>query len=291
MSILSGVGGRTAGAWLVVSVFAATAASAQTEKEPSEQQKQAASAAEAQELSKKLSNPVSDLVSVPFQFNWQNGVGPDDDLQFLLNIQPVVPFHLDKDWNLIARFILPYLAQPVLSEGGEPVSGFSDIVFSLFFSPRSDTGFTWGVGPVFGIPTTTDPRLGSGKWSIGPTAVALYQAHGWTYGALVNQLFSFADTGDVDRADVSQMFLQPFVAYTNKHAVTFTLNSEMTANWKAASGEKWTVPINFMVSKLTWFGPFPFSVQAGAGYYAAHPDIGPKWKLRLNFVVLLPSKH
>jgi len=253
------------------------------------EEKTAPAAADAEALGKKLSNPISDLVSIPFQFNWQNGVGPNSDLQFLLNVQPVVPFHLSKDLNLIGRFIVPYLSQPVLTPGGEPVSGLSDITFSLFFSPVSDSGFTWGVGPVFVLPMTTDPRLGSGKWSIGPTFVALNQSHGWTYGMLANQVFSYADTGNVQRDTVSQLFLQPFLAYTHK-SMTYTLQSQTTANWEAADDQKWTVPINFLVSKLTWLGPFPFSIQGGVGYYAVHPDIGPKWRLQLAFVVLLPSK-
>jgi hypothetical protein len=169
------------------------------------------------------------------------------------------------------------------------VSGLSDITFSLFFSPVSDSGFTWGVGPVFVLPMTTDPRLGAGKWSIGPTFVALNQSHGWTYGMLANQVFSYADTGNVNRDTVSQLFLQPFLAYTHK-SMTYTLQSQTTANWEAADDQKWTVPINFLVSKLTWLGPFPFSIQGGVGYYAVHPDIGPKWRLQLAFVVLLPSK-
>lgn len=284
------VGKALRGVVVLTGTLLAVSAWAQAQ-EAKPEEKPPAAAAEAQELSKKLSNPIADLVSIPFQFNWQNGVGPSEDLQFVLNVQPVVPFRLSKDLNLIGRFIVPYLSQPVLFEGDVPLSGLSDITFSLFFSPLGSTGFTWGAGPVFILPMTTDPRLGSGKWSIGPTAVALYQAHGWTYGALVNQVFSFANTGDVERDTVSQMFLQPFIAYTNKKAITFTLQSQMTANWEAASGEKWTIPINLLVSKLAWLGPFPFSIQAGAGYYAVHPDIGPKWRLQLAFVVLLPSKH
>lgn len=31
---------------------------------------------EGAELAKKLSNPISDLVSAPFQFNWEQNVGP-----------------------------------------------------------------------------------------------------------------------------------------------------------------------------------------------------------------------
>lgn len=277
------------GAERVAAVLSGTLFVATLTAQAGEEKPAPAAAADAEALGKKLSNPISDLVSIPFQFNWQNGVGPNSDLQFVLNVQPVVPFHLSKDLNLIGRFIVPYLSQPVLTPGGEPVSGLSDITFSLFFSPVSDSGFTWGVGPVFVLPMTTDPRLGAGKWSIGPTFVALNQSHGWTYGMLANQVFSYADTGNVNRDTVSQLFLQPFLAYTHK-SMTYTLQSQTTANWEAADDQKWTVPINFLVSKLTWLGPFPFSIQGGVGYYAVHPDIGPKWRLQLAFVVLLPSK-
>ena len=247
-----------------------------------------AAAPSSEDLAKKLSNPISDLVSIPFQLNWNEGVGPNDDLQFQLNIQPVVPFTLSKDWNVIARMIVPYLSQPVLFPGGEPVSGFSDITLSLFFSPRGTGSLTWGVGPVFGLPMTTDPLLGSGKWLMGATAVGLMQSGGWTYGALVNQVFSVANTGSVPRDYVSQAFLQPFVAYTTKTAFTFNLATESTYNWEAAPDQRWTVPLIVAVSKLTRLGPFPFSMQLGAGYYAAQPDNGPDWKLRMAFVVLLP---
>jgi len=243
----------------------------------------------AEALAKKLSNPIADLVSIPFQFNWQEGYGPQDDLQFVLNIQPVVPFHITKDWNLIGRFIVPYISQPVLAPGVGPVSGFGTVTFSSFFSPADSKGFTWGVGPVFGLPMTSNPLLGGGQWLIGPTAVGLYQTGPWTMGALVNQQFSIADTGSVDHPTFSQAFIQPFFAYTTHDAVTFTLQSQSTYDWEAAPDQRWTVPINFLVSKLTRLGPFPFSIQAGGGYYAARPDIGPNWRMQLAFILLLPA--
>ncbi len=241
------------------------------------------------ELAKKLSNPVADLVSIPFQFNWQEGYGVNNDLQFVLNVQPVVPFHLSKDLNMIARFIVPYISQPEISPGVGPVSGLGTITYSTFFSPVGSGGLTWGVGPVFGLPMTSDPLLGGGQWLVGPTAVGLYQCGGWTMGALVNQQFSIADTGNQDLPYFSQAFIQPFFAYTNTHAVTFTLQSQSTYNWEGDPDQRWTVPVNFLVSKLTKLGPFPFSVQAGGGYYAARPDVGPDWRLQLAFIILLPS--
>ncbi len=249
---------------------------------------QSSQAARSEQLAKELNNPIANLVSIPFQLNWENHVGIHDDLRFVLNVQPVVPFTLSKNWNLVGRFVVPYVSQPAgLAPGSQAVSGTGDIIASAFISPKRSR-VVWGIGPVLGLPTSTDPLLGSGKWSIGPTALVLKQQGSWTYGALVNHLWSIADTGDVERTDVSQTLLQPFLAYTTKRAVTFGLNSESTHNWKAISGQEWTVPINVAVSKVTTLGPFPFSMQAGGGYFVKAPDAGPDWRLRLAFTVILP---
>ena len=248
----------------------------------------AAAAAEpdGQTLAKKLSNPISDLVSVPFQFNWEQGVGPNDQTRFILNVQPVMPFSLNKDWNMIMRVITPFVSQPPLYTGGAPAFGVSDILASFFFSP-SKAGIVWGVGPVLSLPSTTQPTLGTEKWSAGPTFVVLKQSGKWTVGMLWNQIWSFA--GNDERQDVSQMFVQPFVAYQAKNLWTITLQSESTANWKAAE-DKWTVPINLILSKLSSFGPFPASYSFGGGVFVAQPANGPSWKIRGAITILLPRK-
>lgn len=199
----------------------------------------------ADELSKQLSNPVSDLASVPVQLNWENGVGPNDDLRFVTNVQPVAPFRLSPRWNLIGRMIVPFIQQPALTPGASPTSGTGDIQLSGFFSPAGgESGLTWGVGPILSLPTNTDPTLGSGKWGLGPTALVLVSAPTWTYGALVNHVWGVADTGDVERADLSSTFLQPFAARHFSGGRTLSFNSESTYNWEAESGEAWTVPLN-----------------------------------------------
>lgn len=243
----------------------------------------------AEELGKKLSNPVADLVSLPLQMNFMEGVGPYNDLAFDMKFQPVVPFHITKNWNMIGRMILPYVNQPVLTTGGTTASGTGDIVASAFFSPKKeDDGVTWGVGPVFNLPTTTNPALGSGQWGIGPTFVVLRQKGHMTYGILANQLWGFADTGNYARTGLNAMYLQPFFSYTTPAAVTYSVNSETTANWTASSSQTWSVPINFVISKVTKLGPFPFQVGGGAGYYVESPDNGPTWQLRAQFTVILP---
>ena len=242
--------------------------------------------ADAADLARRLSNPVSNLVSIPFQMNWDQGVGPDDQTRFVMNVQPVMPFSVNENWNLITRVIMPFVSQPVLAPGGTAAFGVSDVLASAFLSPTR-AGVIWGVGPVLSLPSTTELTLGSGKWSAGPTVVVLNQVGQWTYGALWNQIWSFA--GDPARGDVSQMFLQPFFSYTGANLVTVGVTAEAAANWKAPD-HKWTVPITFSVSKLSTLGMFPASYQIGVGAFVAKPEIGPSWRLRASLTVLLPRR-
>jgi hypothetical protein len=262
-----------------LALYPETLAAQQAESQPAPADQQA-------DLARKLANPISDLVSVPFQFNWDQNVGPNDDTRFLLNVQPVIPFSISTDWNMIARVIVPFLGQPPLIDGGVPASGVSDILASFFFSPKTGP-LIWGVGPVVSLPSTSVPTLGTGKWSAGPTVVALKQAGPWTAGALWNQVWSFA--GNDARNDVNQMFLQPFLAYQAARTITITVQSETTANWEVDEG-RWTVPINLLVAKLSTFGVFPASYQVGFGGYPVHPEIGPSWKVRGAIVILLPRR-
>jgi hypothetical protein len=246
-----------------------------------------APADEAADLAKKLSNPVAALISVPFQNNFDFGGGPNGDgFQYKVNIQPVVPITLNKNWNVISRTILPVVYQEDII-GTSSQGGLSDIVQSLFFSPKEPGpgGLIWGLGPVFLLPTATDGLLGSEKFGLGPTVVLLKQTHGWTYGALANQIWSVA--GNDHRASVNATFLQPFLSYTTKKQTTFTLNSESTYDW---TREEWTVPLNLMIAQLVKVGKTPVQFQIGGRYYAETPDNGPDWGLRCAVTLLFPKQ-
>ncbi len=245
-----------------------------------------AQAAADEDLAKKLANPVSSLISVPFQYNYDCCFGPSDASRSLLNIQPVVPVKLNADWNLVIRTILPvvYLESP--APGLDTTFGLSDTLQSFFFVPPTINGLTWGVGPAIQWPTGTDDLIDTGKWSAGPTAVVLKQQNGWTYGILANHIWSFADASGRDRPEVDQTFLQPFLAYTWKDSTTLTLNTESTYNWTA---DEWTVPINLIVSHIYNFGHQPVSLAIGGRYYAETPREGPDWGVRAVATFLFPA--
>jgi hypothetical protein len=240
------------------------------------------------ELAQELSNPLADLMSIPIQANYDRDIGPRDDGEKLqTNIQPVIPFSLGADWNLISRTIIPVIHQDDVFPGEGSQSGLGDINLSLFFSPKKPAAgnVTWGVGPVLLLPTATDDLLGAEKWGAGPAAVVLTTRGPWTLGMLANHLWSYA--GDSDRQDISSTFIQPFAAYTWPSAWTVSLQSESTYNWKS---EKWSVPINAAVSKLVKWGRLPVSLQAGIGYWAESPDTGPEGlRFRLQAVFVLPK--
>ena len=141
-------------------------------------------------------------------------------------------------------------------------SGVGDIQLQLFFTPAKAGGLTWGVGPVFLLPTATEDTLGGEKWGLGPTGVALVQTGNWTYGALANHVWSVA--GDDDRSDISQTFLQPFLSYTTPGATTYFLNTESTYDWE---GEAWTVPINAGVNQLLTLGGQRIQIGGGLRYW------------------------
>jgi hypothetical protein len=240
------------------------------------------------DLAKKLSNPVASLISVPVQANYDENYGAaDQGAVWKINVQPVIPFTLNENWNLISRTILPIIDQNDIPAAGMGESGIGDIVQSLFFSPKAPTsgGLIWGVGPVFLVPSASDKVLGGEKWGIGPTGVVLKQVGTWTYGALVNHIESFA--GEDDRPDISATFVQPFVSYITKTKTTIGLNLEATYDWE---NEQWAVPVNFTMNQLLKAGKFPLQVGGGIRYWAESPDNGPEdWGARLQVTFLFPK--
>lgn len=240
---------------------------------------------QASNLAKDLSNPVAALISVPFQYNYDSGLGPNGDgSRSVVNVQPVVPFSLGEDWNLISRTIIPLTHQSDVVPG-RTQSGVGDVVQSLFLSPKNPTagGLIWGAGPVFLLPTGSDD-LGADQFAAGLTGVVLKQTGPWTFGALANHMWDIG--GGSDPTDISATFLQPFVSYTTAEALTVSLNTEATYDWVRNEG---AVPINLVANKVVKLGPNLVSIGGGLRYWADAPDNGPDgWGARAIITFLFP---
>lgn len=241
------------------------------------------SAQDADALAKKLSNPVAALISVPFQYNYDDGYA-NGGYRHTLNIQPVAPFSISPEWNVISRTILPVAYQEDVIPGTDQ-AGLGDLTQSFFFSPKETgpSGIVWGIGPALLLPTGTDD-LGADTWGAGPTFVVLKQDASWTFGALVNHLSDIAGSGS-RRRDISNTFVQPFLAKAFTGGRTLAVNIESTYDWKAS---QWSVPLNVQYSKVSKLGNQMISYQGGVRAYLEGPQGGPDWGVRFSVTLLYP---
>lgn len=239
-------------------------------------------------LARAAQNPLANLVSVPFQNNTNFGVGPRDGTQNVLNIQPVVPFSLGKDWNLITRTIVPIITQPGFEAGQGTTTGLGDIQLTGFLSPSTSEGLIWGAGVIGQLPTNSNDRLGNDRWGLGPSAVVLRMDKGspWVYGFLVNNVWSVGGGSD---PKYNNFLLQPFVNYNLPDGWYLTSSPVITADWEAPSSQRWTVPLGGGVGKIVHFGRLPVNLQLQGYYNVEKPDNGADWTLRFQIQFLFPK--
>jgi hypothetical protein len=260
----------------VLAAFLAITAAARAEEQSDE------------ELAKKTQNPVADLISVPFQNNFNFGTGPEDKTVWVLNVQPVIPVHLTESWNLISRIIVPIVDQPSLAPGVPQVYALGDINPTFFLSPVGSEKFIWGVGPTFTVPTASNRLVGSGKWSAGPSVVVLTMQGPWVLGALANNQWSFAGWG---HNDVNLALLQPFLNYNFSHGWYLSSAPIMTADWTTGSSNRWTIPAGGGGGKIWRVGKvgLPVNTQIQAFYNTFRPENGSNWQLRFQLQFLFPK--
>lgn len=232
----------------------------------------------------KVKNPFTDIISLPLQNNLNLGVGPDQQVQNIFNLQPVVPLPLGEDLFLVTRTILPVIAQPHLRDSGT-TWGLGDLNPTFFVVPHPRPELTWGVGPSFVLPTATDARLGMGKWSAGPAAMVLVNSGPWIYGGLIGQVWSIA--GDSQRPAVSQFVAQPLIHYNLSRGWFLISSPVISANWNAA-GEQWTLPLGGGVGRFFALGSQSVSASAQFYWYAIKPANAPDYSLRVVFSLLFP---
>jgi hypothetical protein len=251
------------------------------------------------DLAKQSQNPVGNLISLPFQNNTSFGIGPDDAISNVLNIQPVYPVSLSNNWNLINRGIVPLIYQEaIFSDVGDSLSGLGDISYTGFISPSQPGKVIWGVGPSFLFPSATEDRWASDKWSAGAGAVVLTMPGSWVLGVLVQNAWSFA--GDDDAESVNLMTFQPIINYNLNKGWYLTSVPVITANWTASSSNRWTVPIGGGFGRIIKWGSQPMDLSMQAFYNVEKPtpriadapnlqNQGETWTLRLQLKLLFPK--
>lgn len=238
-------------------------------------------------LAKAAQNPVANLISVPFQDNINFNVGPEEKTQNVLNIQPVIPVNLSPDWNLITRTIAPVISQPGFAPGDGRTNGLGDVQFTAFLSPNRSDGLIWGAGAIAQLPTNSDDALGNDRWGLGPSVVVLRIQKRWVYGALVNNVWSVSSSNS--DPSYNNFLMQPFLNYNFPGGLYLTSAPIVTADWKADSGDRWTVPLGGGVGKIVRFGKLPVNFQTQAFYNVEKPHFGADWTWRLQAQLMFPK--
>jgi len=245
----------------------------------------------AEELAKLAQNPVGNLISVPFQNNTNLNFGPEGGTQNILNIQPVIPIEVDKDWNIITRTILPIIWMPALSPDTGSKNGTGNIEFSALLSPANPGHLIWGAGPILQLPTNSSAELGNKNWGFGPEFVVLHLEHDdpWVYGAIVNNIWSL--TSNKQGGSYSSGLIQPFLNYNVPGAdgLYYTSSPILTVNWSGSGSNRWTVPLGGGVGKIFHLGKLPVNTQISAYYNVAKPDFGSNWQIRAQAQFMFPK--
>ena len=242
----------------------------------------------ATDLAKLAQNPVGDVISVPFQNNTNLNYGPEEGTQNVLNIQPVIPVSVNSDWNIITRTIVPVISMPALGPDDSRTNGIGDTQFTAFLSPANPGHWIWGVGGIVQIPTNSNSELGNDNWGLGPSVVVLRLEKGnpWVVGALVNNVWS---VGSRDSESYNNALIQPFLNYNFKGGLYLTSAPILTVNWKADSGDQWTVPLGGGVGKIFHLGKLPVNTQLSAYYNVVTPDYGADWQIRAQVQLMFPK--
>lgn len=236
------------------------------------------------EIAKKLANPIADMVSVPFQWNWdqktgKNGQGHDQTLL----VQPVIPISLSGGNNFIVRPI-------VTTEMQSNVNGFSGtgmpgVQLETFYTPNTGSSLIWGVGPYLASPAGAGGHFGSQQTGGGVTGVVLDRKGAWTYGLLAFNSWNLG--GSAISGTQNNLYWQPFVAYVTSDAWTYSLNTQSTYNYDMHRTQN---PVNATLSKLIVTNGLPISYQIGARYnVTSMPGGAQGWGARASITFVFPK--
>jgi len=240
-------------------------------------------------LAKASQNPIASLTTLPLQFNFNLGMGEYDRMQTVINIQPVLPLKIGKNWNMINRIILPLMIQPDFNAESGSTTGLGIINYTAFFSPNLKGKVAIGFGPSLLIPTNSAGVLGDGQFAIGPSVVLFASLNKWTLGFVAAQNWAYytPNTGDKH----TSFFTQYFINYNLKKAWSIGMAPTITVNWDAEDGEKATVPFGLSVAKVTSLGKQHMKFALAYYYNVVMPTAGAKGgQIQAMIVFMFPKK-
>lgn len=242
----------------------------------------------ASDLAKQTQNPVANLISLPLQNNTFFDVGPNGKTQNVLLVQPVIPMSMNKDWNFIARPIIPIINQPAMTVDQNRNGGFGNIQFQGFFSPKEPVGgWILGFGPYLEFPTNSNPdgQFGSDNWSAGPAFVALQMKGRWVYGGLFTHLSSYHGNDP----EVNLTGFQPILNYNLDDGWYLKYSPVINYDWTADSSDAWTIPIGGGIGKVFHIGKQAINASVASYHMVERPTNGPEWQLQCQIQFLFPK--
>ena len=226
------------------------------------------------DIAKKLANPIANMISVPFQYEFSRGVGlGQGGSEQTLLFQPVAPFNLGGGDTFIVRPIVAGVRETSVQYApGQYFSGYgiASVTIESFYAPNTNSSWIWGIGPYAQSPSGNSGKFGSQQTGAGVTAVVLNRDGPWTYGLLGYQSWSMG--GNPAFGTQNNLYGQPFLTYTNKEAWSFTANMEAQYNYDA---HRTSNPLYVGASKLFVIDGVPFSFGAGPIYYVSNTPGGP----------------
>jgi hypothetical protein len=241
-----------------------------------------------EELAKMTENPIANLISVPFQENANLNYGRSAKTQSVLDIEPVIPIELNKDWNLITRTTLPVMSQPGLQAGDDRINGIGDLQVKAFLTPGQPGSVVWGAGVIVQAPTHSNSQLGNDHWGVGPQLVVIHldKASPWVYGVQADNVWS---VGSASGPSYNNGSIKPFLNYNFHDGTHIGSGPQITVNWKANSSQRWTVPIGGGIGHVFRLGKLPVSMVLSVYYNVVRPDNAGNWQIQPQVTFLFPK--
>ena len=239
------------------------------------------------EFARKAQDPLGDVKAIMTDNTIGFKGGPKEDTSYGFQIQPVYSLDTSGDWNMILRGIVPVIgiepgvvAPPIGPEPRPPQGstwGIGDSIMQMFFSPKSDSAWKWGVGPQVSVATSTSDRVAGAGWGYGVAAVLFGGAGNFALGTIA--MYHWGE----DNFEVGT--IQPIIMYNfpTNPGLYLGYNNAITYSPKADSGNKWQVPLGLTFGKSFLLGNGDgMDLNVGVYDVTQEVDLGHAWQLKLG---------